>query len=635
MFRPLIALVAALACSPACHRDDSQIVLTGLPDDAGENPLVPAVPMYPFPSDFYLEDDPSSRTGLRLVLPDEVMPVGVSSATLAAADGFSRAPALLAWFEGGLDPASLPDIDDPSAAMADDATVRLVREQTWSPVPLLVELDLNAEDHDEQALIVRPQALLEPGTGYVAILTSGLRSADEVTSPPVSDAFLALRDGYATDSSTVEAQRDDFELVNSAIAGAELDPEEVILAWSFHTRSEEQVISTLVAMQDAAMDWNLGGWSIDSDAWDEDGENRLLHGTFQAPDYLGAAEQLIELDTDGEPVQQGSRDVPFMVTIPITASEQTRPALVFGHGFFSSKEEPTWSSLNRGLQRWQMAAATTDFIGFCEDDLFDTMGILGTGLDGLTTVVSQQMQSHVHMTLLGRLMAEELSTEVLSEADVPLFDADSIHYMGISNGGTQGLVIMTASPFFLRGVLDVPGGGWTHMLQRAVQWNTMGSAFSSQYDDPLDLQLEMSLLQLVFDPIDSLNWVEHLAQDRLDGRPEVEIAMQEAVGDCQVSNMVTEWVARAGGIPLVTPSPREVWGLDTVTAEPPDGADVDAALLIYDEGYDPLPSGNLPPEEDNGAHATMRSLESYLEQVGAFLEDGTIVQVCDGACDPD
>ena len=31
----------------------------------------------------------------------------------------------------------------------------------------------------------------------------------------------------------------------------------------------------------------------------------------------------------------------------------------------------------------------------------------------------------------------------------------------------------------------------------------------------------------------------------------------------------------------------------------------------------------------------MRSLESYLEQVGAFLEDGTIVQVCDGACDPD
>ncbi len=630
----LLFLASALALASACGPDAEEELLTGLPDIEGENPLVPDVPMFPFPSDFYLQADGSTATGRRLELPDDVMPDGVSAATLADADGFSRAPALLAWFEGGLDPNSLPDIDDPSAAMAEDATVMLVREQTWERQPLLVELDLNAESLDAQALIIRPQALLEPGVGYVAILTTALRSDDEVTTPPVSEAFRALRDGIVTDSSTVESQRGDFDLVNDAIAGVGLAPEDVVLAWSFHTRSEEQVQSTLLAMQDATVDWSLDGWAITSDEWDEDGENRLLRGTFLAPDFLND-EDRIERDEDGRPVQQGSREVPFMVTIPVTASDITRPAMVFGHGFFSSLEEPTWSSLNRGLQTWRMAAATTNFIGFCEDDLFATMGILGSGLDGLTTVVAQQMQSHVHHTLLGRLMAEELSATVVSETGTPLFDGDNIHYMGISNGGTQGLVIMTASPFFTRGVLDVPGGGWTHMLQRAVQWNTMGTAFSSQYDDALDLQLEMSLLQLVFDPIDSLNWVEHLAKDRLEGRPEVRVTLQEAVGDCQVSNMVTEWVARAGGIPLVTPSPRDVWGVPTITAEPPDGTDDNAALLIYDEGYDPLPSGNLPPEEDNGAHATLRSLESYTDHVGAFMEDGTIAQFCDGACDPD
>jgi len=628
-FLLLFAATAITGCKP-----DEEELLTGLPDDPGENPLVPDVAMFPFPSDFYLEADSSTLTGRRLVLDDAVIPEGVSATTLASADGFSRAPALLAWFEGGIDGTSLPTIDDPSASMAANATVRLVRADSWEPVPLLVELDLNAEDIDEQALIIRPQDILEPGVGYIAILTTGLRSADGEGTPPVSEAFRALRDGIATDSSTVEAQREDFELVAAAIAGSGLAPEDVVLAWSFHTRSAEQVQSTLLAMQDSTVDWDLGDWAITEDAWDDDGLNRLIHGTFEAPDYLGET-SIIELDADDQPVQQGVRTVEFMLTIPVTASEELRPAMVFGHGFFSSLEEPTWSSLNNGLQTWRMAAASTNFIGFCEDDLFDTMGILGSGLDGVTTVVHQQMQSHVHQTLLGRLVAEELSSVVLSDAGIPILDGDNVHYMGISNGGTQGLVIMAASPFFERGVLDVPGGGWTHMLQRAVQWNTMGTAFSSQYSDPRDLQLEMSLLQLVFDPIDSLNWVEHLADNRLPGRPEIRVSLQEAVGDCQVSNMVTEWVARAGDIPVVTPSPRDIWGLEEITAEPPTGTERNAALMIYDEGYAPLDPGNLPPDEDNGAHATVRRLEGYLEHVGAFMEDGTIAQFCDGACDPD
>ena len=43
----------------------------------------------------------------------------------------------------------------------------------------------------------------------------------------------------------------------------------------------------------------------------------------------------------------------------------------------------------------------------------------------------------------------------------------------------------------------------------------------------------------------------------------------------------------------------------------------------------------MPPDDDNGAHETIRFLDAYRGQVGAFLETGTVVQVCDGACDPD
>ncbi len=636
-------LAVLLLAGPGCNGDDGDDdsgteepteepeVITGIQNLPGGNPLVPDMAAYPFPSDFYLVEDGTTVTGRRLQIADEAMPEDMAAATFGEADGFSRVPPILTYVPGGVDPASLPDPTDPTAAQADDSSVWLMHEQTLERVPLLVELDLNAAGPHEQALIIRPQVTLEPNTGYVVVIRDGVRLLDGTT-PPITEAFRALRDGIDTDCAEVEAQRADFEAVAATVDAADIDPAEVVQAWIFHTRSEEQNTSALVSMQATAGAWPLDGWSIDSDAWD--GEDRIIYGTFTAPDFLGE-DDWIAVDDQGEAIQHGTREVPFMLTIPITASDRTRPVIVFGHGFFSAMEEPTWSSLNRGIHAWEMMAATTSFIGFCEDDLVASMAIVAGDLNQLWKVISQQMQSHVHFTLLARLLSEELPAEVTAEDGTPLIDPDAIHYMGISNGGTQGLVIMAASPAFERGVLVVPGGGWSHMIQRAVQWNTMGVILAEKYDDPRDLQLGFSLMQLLFDPIDALNWAGRLTEDRYDGRTDVKVTLHEAVGDCQVANMVTEWVARSGDIPLITPSPRDIVGVPTVSAEPPDGTDSPSALLIYDENYPPLPEGNVAPLEDNEAHGTIRDLEAYTEQVGTFLETGAIVQVCDGACDPD
>ena len=606
-------------------------IITGLPNEPGGNPLVPDVAAYPFPSDFYRTRDESTATGWRVALDDDAMPEDLLAATFGEADGFSRVSPILTYIEGGVDPGSLPDPNDPSAAQGDGSSVWLLREGTLDRVPLLVELDLNASGPHEQALILRPQVTLDPDTGYVVVLRDRVQLLDG-SAPQPTEAFRALRDGITTDCDEVEAQRDDFETVNATLDSVGLEPDEVVQAWIFHTRSEDQLTDPLLSMHAVAEDWPLDDWSIDSDEWD--GEDRLIYGTFTAPDFLGE-DEWITVDDDGSAVQQGTREVPFMLTIPITASDRTRPVIVFGHGFFSAMEEPTWSSLNRGLHAWEMMAATTEFIGFCEADFVESIAIVGGDLNQLWKIISQQMQSHVHFTLLARLLAEQLATEVTAGDGTGLIDPDAIHYMGISNGGTQGLVIMAASPAFERGVLVVPGGGWSHMIQRAVQWNTMGAVLAKKYSDPRDLQLGLALMQMLFDPIDSLNWAHRVTHDRFDGRTDVKVTLHEAVGDCQVANMVTEWIARSGQIPLVTPSPRDVVGVPTVTAESPDGTQAASALLIYDENYPPLPDGNVAPLEDNEAHGTIRDLEAYTEQVGMFLETGVIVQVCEGACDPD
>ena len=625
----LLLTLAALLCV-ACPPTET---ITGLPNQPGGNPLVPDRAMYPFPSDLYLEADASTRTGRRVSFPAEALPPGFTPDLWADHDGYSRIPAILTWFPEGVDPASLPDPHDPGASTQPDSSVLLVEEGSWSRIPVLAELDLNARGAFEQALIIRPHHALRAGTGYAVLLRSTLRS--ETGEPlEVEEAFRALRDGVPTDSDEIEAQRADFAMVLEAAEAVGVPTEELVLAWSFHTRSEEQVTGPLLAMQEAMADHDLPDWELD--VQETDGDDTLITGRFVAPWFLDD-EFGIQLDGSGLPIQQGTSEVEFHLAIPDTVDEP-RPVICFGHGFFSGKEEIGWGSFARLRQEKRMSAAAIDFRGFAEIDLVDTVPILSGDLFRVPQIVNRQVQNVAGFTLLARLVREQLAVDVQLDRGAGPFaplDPEQVHYMGISNGGTQGLTIMSTSPFFTRGVLVVPGGGWTHMLQRAVQWNEFAAVLEEDFDGPLEMQLVMSLMQALFDPADSLNYAQRLTDDRFDGRTDVRVTLHEAVEDSQVANLVTDWVARTAGVSLVTPSARDIWGLQTVEAAPPLGADVNSAMFVYDMQLPANPEGNVPPPEDNGSHRDVRDQVSYFEQVGAFLETGAIVQVCDGACDPD
>ncbi len=634
----LAAAFALVTMTSACPSDEptpdpdpEPEPITGIDNLPGGDPLVPDVALYPFPSDFWLVDDDTTATGRRVAFPEGLLPEPLTPEAYASHDGFSRIPSLLAFFDAAIDPATLPDIEDAAATLAATSPVLLLREDTWEPVPLLVELDATASFPFEQALILRPRTLLAPGTGYVALITDGVRTtAGEPL--PLEDSFRALRDGIPTDSDAVEAWRGDFELVNRAIDGAGLSPDSVRLGWSFHTRSEESVVGPLLAMQQIAMEAELPPWQLLSDTI-EDGD-RLVRGTAQAPDFLGEVGR-VELGNDGAPIVHGTREVEFLITIPAELDE-TRPVIAFGHGFFSTLEEPTWGSLNAGLHRWRMSAITTNFLGFNEGDALATFGLLGSRLQDTYEITSQQLQSLTHFTLLARLVDEQLTADptLVTSGGDPLL-APAPRYMGISNGGTQGLTLMSTSPAYELGALVVPGGAWSHMLQRAVQWNDMGSILRERFEEPREMQLVMSLVQPLLDAADSMNYVEHLTTDRFPGLPPARVTLHEALWDSQVANLVTHWVARTGGIPLVTPSPVDVWGLPTLSANGETPLDTDSALLIYDLGADPIPPGNVPPDEDNDTHAQIRNREDYLVHMERFLTDGSIVQVCAGPCDAD
>ena len=76
--------------------------------------------------------------------------------------------------------------------------------------------------------------------------------------------YAALRDRARTGIEEIDRQRDSFQLVRAAVDGTGLEQDEVVLAWSFHTRSEAAVTTPLVSMQLAANEAPIGSYAATS-----------------------------------------------------------------------------------------------------------------------------------------------------------------------------------------------------------------------------------------------------------------------------------------------------------------------------------------------------------------------------------
>jgi hypothetical protein len=102
--------------------------------------------------------------------------------------------------------------------------------------------------------------------------------------------------------------------------------------------------------------------------------------------------------------------------------------------------------------------------------------------------------------------------------------------------------------------------------------------------------------------------------------------MWYAMGDCLVTNLSTEFVARTMGLDLLSPSVKSVWNMPSLPGPLVNG------VTVYDEHPKPLPpETNVPPVSDNGTHSGVNRNPSALRQVKGFLLDNTVIQTCGGS----
>ena len=107
--------------------------------------------------------------------------------------------------------------------------------------------------------------------------------------------------------------------------------------------------------------------------------------------------------------------------------------------------------------------------------------------------------------------------------------------------------------------------------------------------------------------------------------------LQTGIGDAEVPAQSAHIHARGLGLPLMTPSPRALPGLDTF-----EGPHAGSGLVEYDFGLDPDPTLTWTIPDGNEVHEGLRRLPAVKSQISAFFwPDGQIKATCVGVCDPE
>jgi hypothetical protein len=134
---------------------------------------------------------------------------------------------------------------------------------------------------------------------------------------------------------------------------------------------------------------------------------------------------------------------------------------------------------------------------------------------------------------------------------------------------------------------------------------------------------------MYFEPYDPVTTAAHVIKDPLPGVPVKTILMWYAMGDCLVTNLSTEFVAREMGITLLAPAEKQGWGL-TPTPGP-----LASGINVLNAHPTPLPpTTNVPPAMDNGTHEHINEEPAVLQETQQFLlGQQQAVQTCqvDGA----
>lgn len=607
--------------------------------------------LLPYPSDFFLVADSDAPGGQRVVHTEPGLPLASGVPTdvrvLRSANGFSRASNILTLFPMGVDADNLVfHTDDMAASTADDSPTLIIHAATGERVPHFAELDPRATEEDRRALILHPVELLDQGERYIVVIRDLRDLEGQAIAAPAG--FGLLRDGAAEGDRLVGELIDHYESeIFPVLDDAGVSRSELILAWDFTTNTFENRSVDLLRLRELAMaafdvlppSVRVPPESVETDV-DENIALRI-EALMEVPLYLESTEPgaLLHRDEAGVVIANGTTEVEVLIQVPrsiLEGEDAVLPGRIvqFGHGFFGTRHEADGFP-RQFAQETASVLVAVDWWGMAEQDQMTLANDIFADFGGVLRITDRVHQAMVNqMALTYAIQTSMTELEELSVDGALVYDPEESYFYGISNGHILGSTFLAISPHFERVALGSGGCDYSDMMFRSMPFGGLLFLMEHTVDDALDIQKWAAMAQLTLDAIDPATYVELLVENPLPGAPESRrILMQGGVGDPYVPNIATHLHARELGLPLLSPAPREIWGLETAAA-PFDGS----AFVEFDfNEAAPLPGTyGTTPSEDNGVHQAVRASTPSIRQIDAFFRpDGEIENFCDGACDPE
>jgi hypothetical protein len=538
-------------------------------------------------------------------------------------DGFSAIGPLLAIFPTGVSADGLPTHKAPEESLAQGSPIALVDLDTGMRTPFFAEVDANAKDRTKAALIIRPLARLKPGGHYAVGIRNTVKDAAGKPLAP-SPGFAALRDGTSFSHPRFDAVKENAAQMFDMLAQAGVPKDELVLAWDFRIVSDEFLRTDLRTMRTAALS-AIGGNGANLSFTATVKPNTALTfkrylGTYKSPSFLTDGESdlsVMRRDERGLPVMQGLRDARYAAIIPNCVQTQPlpRPAIIFGHGLFGSAEGYLDDSFVENLaEQHCFVILAGDFIGLTERQL-PLAPLTVNDFNRGPQIVDKLTQSIVDFIALESVTRGPMATSPeFRFNNAAVIDPARTYYVGGSLGGIMGNTFMAYDPNIVRGVLAVPGGNWSMLLERSSAWELLLGAHQGAYEDPEVQQLTLAMgFGMGMEPIDPMTTAAHVIKDPLFGNPVKNILIWYALGDSLVTNITTEMIAREMDIPLLGPTVKTPFGMTATAGALANG------ITVYDEKRTPLPYDTNQPQSDNGTHSGINRKPAVMRQVEKFL----------------
>ncbi len=563
--RGLIIVAAALSCAALPS------TAVAAPDC---NPLALKTCLAPFPSNYWADEDPSSPTGLRADITDDLLrpellrqlPVedGISpSGIFNGATGFAASVGAVFEFTDRQAPPPT-DGGDVVTAFDLDAGVRVPVHafiSNHARNPILVG------DRQSNVLQVFPQVRWGFGHRILVAVSTDMGGDD-----PAFEELAAKAQPGTKAAAYVEDVAD-------GLKQAGLDPADVRTATLFTVRDRAEVVdATQRLMDDTAsrphetrdvrMNWNYAGPYTAG----------ILTGKVRVDNYR-TRDGKGPVDFTGK--TRKDQWLPFQLTLPRSASSRPAPLVIYAHGITIQKESDVLvSQMNAQLGLatisidWPNHGARSRADGGYLLDLLDASR-LGT-LSGLFNQATIDMAGLYEA--IGDLQIDVLRRPSLTNwqgrgADgKPDLKTSSISMQGTSLGGVLGgnFAAMSRDLDFID--FHVTGLGLTHIISQTVLWNAFGAVLPQGRTGTEDAVLQGALQQAI-DPSDGINTIDFVRNPR-PGQEKKPMFVMIGDGDAIVPNPASVAVANLVDLPLTGPERSPMPGVRRAEQADPDGYEI-------------------------------------------------------------